>query len=613
MAESKTRRIGVWVILILLFIGLIGFGTTGLSGNVRTLGTVGEKEVTVQDYANALSDQINAFTAATQQPLSFPQAQAIGLDQAVLNQLVTQRALDNETTRLGLSVGDEIVAEQVVQIPTFRGLDGSFNREAYQFTLERQGLSEAQFETSLREEMARTLVQGAVVTGIPAPDAYAEALARFIGEERDVAWIRFTADNLSIPIPPATPAELQAFHADNGDLFTTPERREVTYAWITPEMMQGDLEIDEDILREIYQERITDYLRPERRLVERLVLPDAESASAAAIALTTGGATFESLVADRGLDLSDVDLGDVAEDDLGPAGAAVFAAEPGDVVGPFETSLGPALFRMNAILDALDVPFEDAREDLRAEVAAAQARRRIEDKIDPINDLVAGGATLEDVVANTDMELGSLTWDPSVTDGIAAYAAFQDVVVTAQPGDFPELHDLDDGGLFVLRIDAVVPPAVPPLEAVREEVGAAWLRVQTNAALALQAERLISELIAEGGFTPAQPTPMMETGLTRRSFIAGTPPELIERIFDVAEGGIAMVETEDGPIIARVEAVRLPVSGDAEVARRIGTLGEQAGAAIADDLFLAFLNQILAGTEVQIDQAAINAVHSNLQ
>ena len=125
MAESKTRRIGVWIILVLLFIGLIGFGTTGLSGNVRTLGTVGEKEVTVQDYANALSDQMTAFTAATQQPLSFPQAQAMGLDRSVLNQLITQRALDNETTRLGISVGDELVAEQVVQIPAFRGLDGS--------------------------------------------------------------------------------------------------------------------------------------------------------------------------------------------------------------------------------------------------------------------------------------------------------------------------------------------------------------------------------------------------------------------------------------------------------------------------------------------------------
>ena len=44
MASSKGNRVFVWIILILLFVGLIGFGATGLTGNATRLGTVGVQQ-----------------------------------------------------------------------------------------------------------------------------------------------------------------------------------------------------------------------------------------------------------------------------------------------------------------------------------------------------------------------------------------------------------------------------------------------------------------------------------------------------------------------------------------------------------------------------------------
>ena len=152
--KSGGNRIGLWIILGLLFVGLIGFGTTNLSGTVRSIGTAGDTEIAVQDYAAALTQQIDALSAQLGQPVSFPQAQAFGIDRIVLGQVVGAAVLDNEAARLGLSVGDQRVAARVLEIPAFRGLSGDFDREAYAFTLERNGLSEAEFETGLRADMA---------------------------------------------------------------------------------------------------------------------------------------------------------------------------------------------------------------------------------------------------------------------------------------------------------------------------------------------------------------------------------------------------------------------------------------------------------------------------
>ena len=90
--------------------------------------------------------------------------------------------------------------------------------------------------------------------------------------------------------------------------------------------------------------------------------------------------SFEQEANLRGLELTDIDLGEVAQGDLGAAGAAVFALDQPGVVGPFMTDLGPALLSMNAILDPVDIPYEQAVPDLRAEAAADRARRVIEEQ-----------------------------------------------------------------------------------------------------------------------------------------------------------------------------------------------------------------------------------------
>ena len=271
MATKRKNRYFLWIIMGLLTIGLLGFGTGGLNGNIRNIGTVGAKDIPVAQYQRGLRDHMQSFSGQLGRAVGFQEAQAIGLDQAVLAQLVTERTLDNEAATLGISIGDERVREELLLVPAFRGSTGAFDREAYRFTLQQVGLSEAEFETSVREEIARTMLQGAVVSGIPAPDAYASALSQFIGEARAITWAPVTASDLSSPPAAATDAQLQTYYSENPAAFTAPEARQISYVWLTPDMIQDQLDIDQTALQDLYQERISEFVQPERRLVERLI------------------------------------------------------------------------------------------------------------------------------------------------------------------------------------------------------------------------------------------------------------------------------------------------------------------------------------------------------
>lgn len=613
MAEKKKPRYFLWAIMLLLCVGLLGFGTGGLSGNVRSIGSVGDKDLSVAAYQNVLNQQLRAFEAQIGTRVGFQEAQQLGLVSAAQAQLITGRALDNEATELGISVGDERVREEVLRVPAFRGLDGTFDREAYRSALQRSGLTEKAFEDGIREDIARTLLQAAVVGGVTAPDAYSDALVQFIGEERDIVWASVTADDLIAPIPGPTDADLQSFYDENPQLFTLPEAREITYAWLTPDMIQDSLEIDESALRSLYDARLAEFVRPERRLVERLAFVDTGAAQAAKARLDAGELDFDALVAERGLDLSDIDLGDVALDDLGAAGDAVFAANPGDVVGPINSSIGPALFRMNAVLAAEEATFEDVEAQLRVELSADRARRVIDDSSEGVNDLLAGGATLEDLAAETDMELGTISMTSDTRDGIAAYDAFRATASSVEEGDFPIVENLADGGIFSLRLDGITPPTVQDFETVTEEVRAAWTAQRTQQAIMERAEEIALQIQPLTDFATLDLNPMTESGITRRTFIEGTPPGFMVEVFETDIATTQVVENTDSAIIVRVDNIAPPSDADPAVIAERTQIGSATQAGIAQDIFEAYSSAVQARTDVVLDQSILNAIHAQMQ
>ena len=134
-ASGKTTKTLVWILMAMLILGLGGFGITNLGGSVRTVGAVGDKEITTQSYSRALRQMLQGQSSASGNALSFAEAQAQQLDRIVLSQLVATRSLDAETAALGLSVGDERLGRQIVETDAFKGIDGQFNRDDYRFTV----------------------------------------------------------------------------------------------------------------------------------------------------------------------------------------------------------------------------------------------------------------------------------------------------------------------------------------------------------------------------------------------------------------------------------------------------------------------------------------------
>ncbi|WP_240768924.1 peptidylprolyl isomerase [Paracoccus liaowanqingii] len=639
--RTKGKSTVVWILMGLMVLGLGGFGVTSFSGGTSEVGSVGETRITADDYARALQSQIRDLSQQTGQPMTMQQAQQMGVPQAVQAQLIAGAALGEQARRIGVSVGDEQVAQTILQAGAFQGPNGSFDRTAYAEILRRENLTEADFEASVREDSARLILQRAVAGGVVPPAPMVDQTAGWLLETRDFSWRELTEADLPSPVAEPDEATLQAWHEANGDRFTAPEARAITYAWVTPDMLSSEVALDEDALRAVYDENIDQFQRPARRMVSRLVFPDEAEAHAARVAIDAGTQPFEAYVLQRGLTLEDVDLGEMTEAQLGAAAEAVFALEQPGVVGPLPTDLGPALFSVNAILDPVDIPFDEAREGLRGEAALSAAARLIRDRAPDYEDLLAGGATLEDLAEQTELELGQIDWSAeSVPEegSIAGYESFVERAALVSTTDFPQLVELADGGVFALRLDEVVPPTLRPFDDVRDAVLADWRAAELQRQLlALAADQRLTAVseTAPGAQTPDAATPdagttdaatpgtapapaaldwTSEEGLSRNDWMDGLPPELLSQAFELAEPAEAeVVDAGNRVFVVRLDRINEADLTGEDAAQILEGVRARLVQSLQADLFDYYARHAQREAQVQLNTQAINAINAQVQ
>lgn len=611
----RSRKRGstvIWILMGLLVLGLGGFGAREFGGSTRSLGSVGDREIDPRDYARTLQREMRAASAQIGQPVNFAQAQTLGIDRAAQAQVIATAALDNEAARIGLSVGDAEVRRKLTAISAFTGAGGAFDRDAYRLALKQEGFGEAEFEGKLRDETARTLLQGAVMGASAAPEALVGRFAAWATETRDFTLAELIAADLPEPVGTPDEAALKAYYDAHPADFTRPETRHITYVWLSPEKMADRVQLDEEALRKSYQDRIGDFVTPERRLVERLVYPTEAEAQAAKARLDTGEATFEDLAKERGLSLADIDLGEMSKEALGAAGEPVFALDAPGVVGPLPSDLGPALYAMNGILAAQETTFEEARDDLAAEATTDQARRLIAEDSNGIEDLLASGATLEEVAKEKGMELGTVDFSAETEDGIAAYTAFRDAATAVTTSDFPTLGQLDDGGVFALRLDGIDPPELKPLDTVRDDAVAGWQREETHAKLLALGEEIRAKVAAGTALASTGLVTTRFEDFARGGFVADTPTEVAAEAFRLPEGGAAVVDTPGRVHVVSVTAIHAADPAGDDVVKMREAIETQIGQSLAADMFQLYAQGLEARAGIRLDPAAINAVHAQM-
>ena len=213
-----------------------------------------------------------------------------------------------------------------------------------------------------------------------------------------------------------------------------------------------------------------------------------------------------------------------------------------------------------------------------------RARRLIEAQSEDINDMLAGGATLEELAEETEMELGQIDWTRESDEGVAAYDGFRGAAEAVQEGDFPEVAFLEDGSIFALRLNEVLPRRPEPLESARDRVAAAWQQAEINKALREKANTILNQLATDGDFAATGLPFRVENALTRTAFLDDVPANFMNEVFAMEPDELRVVPGNGAAWIVRLDETLPPAETD-ELRQVRDALSSQMDQALAQNIF----------------------------
>tara|TARA_A200000113_G_scaffold225939_1_gene248884 strand:+ start:3666 stop:5492 length:1827 start_codon:yes stop_codon:yes gene_type:complete len=608
MTKSKTSvsKIFVWILLGFLFVGLIGFGTGNLSGNVKTIGKIGDTDITVNQYVRSLQSELRNTSQQFGQQLTLQQLQAFGIQQRVLSRLVTDKLLENEATKLSLSVDDNSVRDTIISLNAFKGPDGAFNQDAYNYALENAGYTSAEFEEEIRAETARNILSQSILSGNTINNIQAELLAAFLLETRSFNIQVLTADSVEFIAEIPTDEELKEFLDKNTEQYVVPESKMISYAILEPEMLSDGVPVDDGILQNIYEEKKNEYNKPEKRTIDRLSFLSADEASSAISKIKNNDTNFDELSLERGLTGEDVAYGTFSKQNLADASEEIFSAQLGEVVGPVETDLGPVIFRVREIIAAESTSFNDAKNSLAKEYALSAAKKLVDEKIEESQNLLAAGGTLEDLVGEVGFKIEKILFNEETDMPVLKDQTFYKSAQNTDIGEFPEIKELSNGGLFALRVDNVVAARTKTIKEVRSELETAIKKQKIQSKLDQTAKDRLKNNWYKGEI-------LRFNNKTRDTILPDMPENVITEIFNLEIGKGSVVSGDQKSYILRLKNVSEADLSTDNAKLLLSQIKNQINKSLSADLFESFANMARINSKLDINEQALNAVHSSFQ
>lgn len=495
---SKVRS-GLSSILVSALFGLLiaSFAIWGVGGGMfiassRVVATVGETNIATEDLKRNVEAQARQYqqqygAAVSTQDIIL----GLQLHQRTLQQMITSAALTDNASSLGLRGSDTQLSIEMLKVDQFQPIKkGVIDRETMMQTLQNAGLTYKKYIADTKNIIAQEQLISAVTAATPVPRILAEKLYSFRSETRSATLLSLPGTIIKSLDSPAE-GELEDYYNKQKEAYMAPEYRTYNYVLLTPESFEDKVVVSEDVLREEFDYKQSEYSTPASRTMQQVSL-ETEEAAQLFIKRVNSGEDFTKVAVDMSdfteeeITLPTSDYEQVEADFSRETADVVFALSIGEVSGALEGPAGWSFFKIVDLTEGSSKSFEDVRPELKAAYVKDQAINLLYDFTEKVEEALSEGGDLTEISTQLNIPMATLNEiDAQGRDKDSKNSILTEVGRTilgaayqSEIGDFLELKDInanaDDRRMYMLELKDVIYPAQKPFEAVQNELLASW-------------------------------------------------------------------------------------------------------------------------------------------
>jgi len=597
-----------------LIVGLAGFGISNVlldlgSSNVAS---VGNQDISVRAFQREYQNRVNQFAQQIGRVPTNEEAVALGVPSMVLTQLGAEAALNQMGENMGIGVSDARLSKMLREDPSFGDILGKFDAQNFNRVLQSAGYTEEEYFNLQRDAARRQQVAQGLFLGSPVPAAAIELVNRYGTDKRTVDYFTVGSGNLMVEVPAPIEADLATYLKDNQQTYRTKETRTVDVLALTIDTLAATKSFTDEEIAAEYEATKDQRVKIERRTIQQVPLtPEQQTAFESGKA---AGKSFAELLTETGLTASDV--GTLAQSEITDAdlATAAFGLAQGDFaiipgVG------GQRVVTVTAIEPGGQIPLEEAREAIRADLAEKAARTEYTDILDQIEELRAAFQPLSQIAERFKLPVTEL----NVTEGAAElstvpaipadqYARISTAMFAAEVGKLPATVSISGNSNVWFDLKTVEEARDQTLDEVRDAVTTAWTTEKTEAAVQAEVDKAMAELKSGKAFGDVAASlnqfPQLSQPLARSG--EQTPPldqTVALAAYGGGEGHIGSAVNSDGDHVV-FQVVEI-ISDETKLA-------EDAGGYIAgtrqNTLYSDFMSGLRETMGMQINQKALTQI-----
>jgi len=576
----------LWIVILVFIVFVFvdfGGGLRGQQQGTSAAATVGGEPIGQREFEREYRRLEGQYRQAFGGQWNSQLAEQMQLPRQALERLVDRRLLAAEARRQGLAVSDADVQHAILQFPALQSAGGGFvGQEEYLRFLRAYGYTAREFEGTVREDLLIQRFSTLLDSGVAIPDAEVEKTWR---ERNEKAAIRYVLAPTARFLGQASldDAAINAYFESHKEEFRLPDRRSVDYLLVDEAKLRGGVAIDHAELEREYAARRSEFEQPEQvharhiliKIDDKRSFVQARDAMNKIRARLAKGESFEKLAGelseDPGSQAKGGDLGFFGRGQMVPEFEdAAFGAQPGQTVGPIQTSFGLHLIQVLERRAARTQPLAEVEGRLRAELTTQKveplAEARAKDLAAKIRSAKPADEAGWKALADGD-QVAFLTTEPFGRDdsvpGVGRNADFAAAAFALAPGEASAPVKVARGWA-ILRLRDALPAHLPELAEVREKVRSAAQRERAGqlavaalerAKAALAAGRSLDEVAQGAGLE------VRDSGeFTRQAGIAALSgaDAVVDAAMQLAAGAVGgPLATPQGAVLFRVTS-RVP-------------------------------------------------------
>ncbi len=468
------------IIIVFVFWGIGSY--TGPKGYVATVNDMHITEIEFQKVYGSMEQNLRAsYPDLTPELLK-----GLQLEQQVLQRLVMKKLLESEAERIGLEISPYELRLAVQDMPYFLNKDGKFDKDEYLRVLKASGLTPAQFESGLREDMLPEKLQELLTAGAWGSPEEARLRYMYERQKRSVDYILFPlADYIAASAP--SDAEIQTAYEARAAQYALPARVKLQYVLLDPEKMADPSAISEEALSAAYETRKAQFADPEKVHARHILIRVGEGAPEAEVkkaeksagdiaAKIRGGEDFIEAAKKYGQDPSAAQGGDLdfftREQMVKPFADAAFSLAAGELSAPVRTQFGFHLIKVEEKQAAKQRTLDEVKDELRAALAVEAATEALQAKTDAVLAAALSNGDMSSAAGRAGLQAAETALESAdaLAEELGLRSIDMQVVMNTPAGTVVDSSFATQKGMLVIRVAESVPAMTKALEEVRGEI-----------------------------------------------------------------------------------------------------------------------------------------------